>query len=344
MDLPFEAPEPLYRAPARSGREKVAILLLALGKPMATKLLQSFDAEDVKAIMNSAQALGKVDKDDLERLVDEFAAQFAKTLGLAMDFQQVKSLMEQAFAPEQLNSMLGDVPLAPGEPIWRKFSGGSENALVPYLLDEHPQTVTYVLSNLDAELAARCLSMLPRDLRDSVARRMLKLQPVQAKAADVLQACMQQDLLARGDAGAEDAGRGRVASIMNKLDREQSEAILESLMAARPEDAKKLRGMIFSFEDLGKLTQPHRLALFDKVPTEQVIPSLKGMDANFKEMILSSMGARARRMVEAELQGDTGQITKETTAARRAIADLAISLAGQGAIALPAGDSASAAA
>jgi flagellar motor switch protein FliG len=344
MQFNFEAPEKLYAAPARSGREKVAILLLALGKPLATKLLQSFDSQDVKAIMSSAQSLGKVDKDDLEQLVDEFAAQFAKTLGLSTDFRQVKSLVEQAFAPDQLNTMLGDVPLAPGEPIWRKFSGGSENVLVPYLLDEHPQTVTYVLTNLDAELAARCLAMLPRDLRDSVARRMLKLQAVPEKTSDVLQACMQQDLLSRSDAGAEDAGRSRVASIMNKLDRDQSEAILESLMAARPEEAKKLRGMIFSFEDLGKLSQPHRLSLFDKVATEQVIPALRGMDAAFKEMVLSAMGARARRMVEAELQGDTGQVTKETQAARRAIADLAISMAARGDIALPSGEEAAAAA
>lgn len=343
MDLQFETPEKLYAVPARSGREKVAILLLALGKPLATKLLQSFEAGDVKAIMNSAQALGKVDKDDLEKLVDEFAAQFAKTLGLSTDFRQVKSLMEQAFAPDQLSSMLGDVPLAPGEPIWRKFAGGAENLLVPYLLDEHPQTVTFILSNLEPELAARCLAMLPREVRDQVARRMLKLQPVLTKTADVLQGVMQQDLLSRGDAGAEDAGRSRVATIMNKLDREHADAILESLMVARPEEARKLRGLIFAFEDMHRLSQVHRLALFDKVATEQVIAALKGMDMEFKELVLSSMGARARRMVEAELQGDTGQVGKETLAARRAIADLAISMAAKGDITLPTGEEAAAA-
>jgi flagellar motor switch protein FliG len=319
----------------RSGREKVAILLLALGKPLATKLLQSFDPAEVKAIMNSASALGNVDKDDLEALVDDFAAQFAKTLGLSTDFRHVRSLMEQAFAPDQLNSMLGDVPLAPGEPIWRKFSAGSENALVPYLLDEHPQTITFILSNLDADLAARCLAMLPRDLRDSAAKRMLKLQHVESRPADILQECMQHDLLAKSDAGAEEAGRSRVASIMNKLDREHSEAILESLMASRPEDARKLRSMIFSFEDVAKLEQVHRLALFDKVATEQVIPALRGTTAEFKELVLSSMGARARRMVESELQNDNGQVSKEGQAARRAIADLAIAMAGRGEIALP---------
>lgn len=339
MEFPYAA-ESSPGAATRSGREKVAILLLALGKPLATKLLQGFDPAEVKAIMNSASALGQIEKNDLEVLVDDFAAQFARTLGLSTDFRQVRNLMEEAFAPDQLSSMLGDVPLAPGEPIWRKFQAGSENALVPYLLDEHPQTITFILSNLDPDLAARCLSMLPRGIRDSVAKRMLKLQAVSGASADILQDCMQQDLLAQSDAGAEEAGRSRVASIMNKLDREHSEAILESLMSSRPEDARKLRGMIFAFEDVAKLEQVHRLALFDKVATEQVIAALKGTDAPFKELVLSSMGARARRMVEAELQNDDGTASKEGLAARRAIADMAIAMANRGEIMLPAMDGA----
>jgi flagellar motor switch protein FliG len=322
-------------APPKSGREKVAILLLALGNPMAAKILQSFDAGEVKAVMNAASALGKVNKDDLENLVDEFMARFAKTLGLATGYGQVKSLMEGAFDANELDSMLGGSPLAPGEPIWRKFTEGSENALVPYLLDEHPQTIAYVLAALDSGLAALCLAMLPREVRDSVAKRLLKLQEVMELPAKILQDCMQQDLLARSDTGGEEKSRSRVASIINKLDREQSESILEALAVARPEDARKLRGMIFSFEDIAKLTQPHRLAMFDKVSTEQVIAALRGTTPEFKELVLSSMGARARRMVEAELAGDTGQVTKDVLAARRAIADVALTLAQKGDIALP---------
>ena len=323
---------------AKSGREKVAILLLALGNPLAAKILQSFDAKEVKAVMSSASALGKLNKDDLELLVDEFTANFAKTLGLSTGYGEVKSLVEGAFDSDRLNAMLGDQPLAPGEPIWRKFAAGSENALVPYLLDEHPQTITFILSSLDSDLAAKCLSMLPRDIRDSVAKRMLKLQDVAERPSAILQECMQHDLLANSDAGAEEAGRSRVAALINKLDREQSEGILESLAASRPEDAKKLRGMIFSFEDIAKLTQAHRLLMFDKVATEQVIAALRGTTPEFKELVLSSVGARARRMIEAELAGDNGQVTKEVLEARRSIADLALSLAQKGDIALPANE------
>ena len=323
--------------PFRTAQEKVAILLLVLGNPIGAKLLQSFHPDDVKAIMNSASAIGAIDRDDLEVLVDEFAAQFAKTLGINTDPRNVRNLVEQAFSPDQLNSMFGESGLTAHEPVWRKFSAGSENALVPYLLDEHPQTAAFILSSLDPELAARCLSMLPRDLRGTTAKRLLKLSRVRDQAAQLVQDCLRNDLLSKADNGQEEEGRNRVAVLMNKLDREQSAAIIESLAATRPEEAKRLRGMIFSFEDIDKLTQPARLTLFDKIATEQVIAALKGMPAEFKEAVLASMGARARRMVESELTGDTGQVTKEGHAARRAVADTALAMAQRGEIILPTG-------
>jgi flagellar motor switch protein FliG len=93
--------------------------------------------------------------------------------------------------------------------------------------------------------------------------------------------------------------------------------------------------MIFSFEDLEKLGQSARLALFDKLQTEQVIAALRGMPPAFKEVALSSLGARARRMVEAELANDNGQVTKEGAAARRAITDMVLAMVSRGEMALP---------
>ena len=105
----------------RSGRERVAILLLALGEKLGTELLQKFDASEVKAIMESATAIGRVEKQDLDLLVDDFAAHFAKALGLGTDFESVKNLVERAFSPGDLSKMLGTQILHAGEPVWRKF-------------------------------------------------------------------------------------------------------------------------------------------------------------------------------------------------------------------------------
>lgn len=324
--------------PQRSGREKVAILLLALGDKLGTQLLQKFDAAEIKAIMSSATSISRVEKQDLDVLVDDFAANFARALGLGTDFDAVKSLVERAFSPGELSRMLGTQIMQAGEPVWKKFEGGMENMLVPYLMDEHPQTIAYVLSKLDPEFAARCLSILPGDFRVSVARRLLKVQAVAKAVEDIVENTLEGDLLARSDAGLEAEGRGRLAAMLNKLDRDKSGEILAGVAAWKPDEAAKLKRMIFSFEDLGNLTQEGRLALFDKLQPDQIVTALKGMDAPLKEVALSSLGARARRMVEAELANDKGVRTKEGDAARNAIVSRVLEMAQRGELELPSSD------
>lgn len=318
----------------RTGAEKVAILLLAMGGTLGAKILQSLDAEDVKLISKSASAIGPIETADLERLIDEFAKQFAKGTGFGGDAREVQALLESAFPGEQLNSIIADPAAPQKEPVWNRLNAAVENTLVPYLLDEHPQTAAFIISKLDTETAAKILALLPRALRDSIARRLLKISDISEAGLTIAEDCLRDDLLSKSSGGEGKEGRTRVAALINKMDREHADGILESLSGINPEEAKALKLMLFSFEDIAKLEQKARLVLFDKVPTDRLVPALKATDAPFRELVLSSLGARARRMVEAELANDNGEVTREVIAARRAIADMALDLAAKGEISL----------
>jgi len=318
----------------RGGHEKAAIVLLALGNELGAKVLQRFKSTEIKSIMESAASIGTVDKDDLDNLVDEFAAKFAKSLGLDTGIDNVKSLVEQAFPPGELDSMLGGAALPANQPVWMKFGPGSENALVPYLLDEHPQTIAFIVSQLDPGLAARCLALLPGDMRNTAAIRLLKIQTISPELRKIIEARVECDLLVKSDAKIEEEGRDRLAALLNKLDRQQTDAIFENLSNVKPEEAKRLRSRVFSFEDLPKLGQTARLALFDKLQTDQVVMALRGATPELKELALSSLGARARRMVEAELADDNGQVTAQSVAARNAISETVLAMAGRGELSL----------
>lgn len=322
-------------APTRNGQEKVAILLLSLGNELGTRLLQKFDSAELKTIMASASSLGPVGKDDLDFLVDDFAAHFAKAIGLGTDFESMRNLVEKAFPATKLAEMLDDTSLNSEEPVWQRLPTGFETSLVPYLLLQHPQTIAFVISKLDPDLAARCISMLPNEIRGAIARRLLSLRSLTSEMEALVERSIQQELLSKGSANAEAEGRTRLATLLNKLDRDQSSNILDAVAERQPEEAALLKRMIFSFEDLGRLSQPARLTLFDKLQTEQVISALRGMPPDVKEVALSSLGARARRMVEAELTNDNGQRTKDGDIARRDIANLVLALAKTGEIEIP---------
>jgi flagellar motor switch protein FliG len=111
------------------------------------------------------------------------------------------------------------------------------------------------------------------------------------------------------------------------MERDQIEDVLNSLAEDRPKDAETLRGLLFTFEDIAKLSQKARTTVFDKVPADRVVLALKGTDPAFRELILTSMGARARRMVESELATGGPAQQRDVMKARRAIADMVLEMA-----------------
>ncbi|HEY8579758.1 MAG TPA: FliG C-terminal domain-containing protein, partial [Beijerinckiaceae bacterium] len=126
----------------------------------------------------------------------------------------------------------------------------------------------------------------------------------------------------------------QVAGIINKLDRAQGEEILRRIEETDPAAAASIRSLLFSFEDIVKLSERARMTLFDNVPPERMILALKSAAPEFCEVVLSSLGNRARRMVEQELNNGQTPPAKEIEAARRAIADTALNLAEKGEIEL----------
>ena len=133
-----------------------------------------------------------------------------------------------------------------------------------------------------------------------------------------------------------------MADIINKLDRDHMEDALQSLSDTRPKVAETLKGLLFTFDDLTKLTPQARTTLLDQVPTERVVLSLKGTDPAFRDIILSSLASRARRIVEHELNTGGPAAQRDVLKARRSIADTALQLAESGQIELNPSDDAGA--
>ncbi|MBL8791308.1 MAG: flagellar motor switch protein FliG [Rhizobiales bacterium] len=320
----------------RSSTEKVAILLASLDNSLAIELLKKLGAEDAKHILESSANLGPLTSGDVVPLVDEFANEFADALGISASRQQLMALLEAAFTSEEIASFLGRPTEKPSTFSWSRFTMGMESTLVPYLLDEHPQTAAYILSRLSADLAARCIELLPAALRASVTARLLRIEDVKKPVLDVLERVLQEDLFGERAAAAGGNDRlERLANIINRLDRAQADAIITDIIKINPEDGAALRKLIFMFEDIPLLEQQHRAKLLDRVSTDLIIAALFGAEAELREAILSSLSARTRRMVESELPQGESQPRKDTVECRRKIAEAAIQAAKNGDITLP---------
>jgi flagellar motor switch protein FliG len=316
------------------GPEKAAALLLAMGKPMASKLLKHFDAADLKEITRSAADLGAVSAPALDEAIEEFATQFSTGADLHGTVGEVEQLLTGVVPPEQLAEIMADILGSSNQSMWERLSGVPEVTLADYLTKEHPQLSALVLTKVSPSCAAKVFAVLPRDLRNSLMRRMVNLRTVPEPTTRILEKALHDELLVNVGRGSKTDTNARIAEIINKMEREQMEDVLGSLAEVRPNEAEALRGMLFSFEDIIKLNSKARMILFDKVPTERVVLALKGTEGEFRDIVLSSLASRARRMVESELTNSGPTSLREVTKARRLIADLVLEMVQSGEIEL----------
>jgi flagellar motor switch protein FliG len=204
--------------------------------------------------------------------------------------------------------------------------------LAACLEKEHPQTAAFILSKLSAACGAKVVALLPRDLRNELLARMIAPEPVAEEALRIVETALQEDLLksAAGATGAD--SRARIADIVNRLEPAEVEDVIQSITETQPKDAAILKKMLFTFDDLLKLSKRARAVLFDNVSTEIVVMALRGTEAAFRDAVLSSMASRARRLVESELSNGASAPQREVAKARRSIAELVLKMAQRGEI------------
>ncbi|MFG1213693.1 flagellar motor switch protein FliG [Xanthobacter flavus] len=319
------------------GIDRVAALLMAMGTPAANRVMKHFEADEIRLITRSIASLKPVSTAQIESLVEDFASNFAGGANLVGTVADVERLLQGVLPPDQIADIMNDIMGAANQSIWDRISTVNENVLATYVAKEHPQTAALMLSKVKPACAAKVLSFIPEDKRNGIMRRMLTFKPIVDATMQVIERTVHEDFMMNFSRNAGADPHARMADIINKMDRDAMETVLASLASTRPKSAEILKGLLFTFDDIVKLTPRARTALFDQVPTDKLVLALKGTDPEFREIILQSLGARVRRMVEQEMAGSEPAPAKDVMEARRTVTDLALDMAGRGEIEISSG-------
>ncbi len=337
----------MSKAATMTRTQKAAAILVAMGKPSASRLLKFFKQEELKALIEGARLLSTIDQGDLEKIVAEFEGEFAEGAGLLDSADRMDTILTESLSPEEMNALMGvSQPAAAQDgppPVWPQIEKIEPTRLGAFLAEEHPQTAALILSNLSPAAAASALLSLEKPVRNEIVKRMMSMVAIPEAATRIAENQLRARVLTESSARDTSAGQIRVASVLNELDKNKLDEVMLDLEQSGAPDLQALKARLFAFEDVVLLTQKARVALFDSVSTELVTLALRNSPASLAEAVLSSIGARSRRMVESELgEGSEGVAAADITRARRAIAAAAIRMAREGAFELPTMQSAAA--
>lgn len=331
MQEPQIGPE---RLQGMTGVEKATVLLLAMGKVRADQIVKQLESHELKLVAKSVAKLGSIERPVIDELVSLLVADLETGSDLLATTAEAEMLISGVVPDEQADEIIADLRGETSKTVWPRLSKTPDSVVANFIANEHPQVGAFVLSKVSANMAAAVLREIPTETRNGLVRRMLSLKPVSKIATVVLEESLATNILSQTTDTSGPSVHSKLAEILNMIDKPDADEVLTSLRHFNPNEAKLIKDLLFSFEDIVKISAEARAKLFDEVPTELTITALKGASPEVISVALEAVSARAKRMIEQELKGGAKASKKDVQDAQRRIAELALKLKERGAIEL----------
>jgi len=330
------APKPKSKDDAGklSGAEKAAIILLSLGEEHGAHVWRMFDDEEVREVSQVMANLGTVSASVVEKLLIEFVSQMSTTGTLLGTFESTERLLQRFLPPERVNSVMEEIRGPAGRTMWDKLGNVNESVLANYLKNEYPQTVAVVLSRIKSEHAARVLGALPEDFAMEVVQRMLRMESVQKEILDKVEQTLRVEFMSNLARTQKRDSHEMMAEIFNNFDRQTEGRFITALEERNREAAERIKALMFTFEDLGKLDPGSIQTLLRAIDKDKLGLALKGSSDAVRDIFFSNMSERAGKILKEDMEAAGPVRLRDVDEAQMAMVNIAKDLAAKGEIML----------
>lgn len=315
-----------------TGVQKAAVLLLALGENNAMQLFSSMTDDEIREISSAMSTIGVIPADVAEEVCMEFSNSFSSADVLVGSLETTERLLRKIFPNERVDYILEEIRGPAGKTMWEKLGNVPENVLANYLRNEYPQTVAVILSRLQPSQTARVTALLPEDFATEVMFRMLKMEPVQREVIDSLEMTLRSEFMASLARSSKRDSHELLAEIFNNFDRRTESQFMAALEKRNLEDAERVKALMFTFDDLGRLPRESIMRLLREVERDRLPLALKGASNDIRNLFLSAMTARAGKILQDEISSLGPVKIKDVDTAQAEIVTAAKDLSNQGEI------------
>jgi flagellar motor switch protein FliG len=315
-----------------TGAQKAATFMLAIGEEHASRLFAKMHEDEIRDISAAMANLGTIRADAVEELCREFAEGLGQTGNLVGSWETTERMLLKTLPRERVAQIMEEIRGPAGRTMWDKLGNVNEAVLANYLKNEYPQTVAVVLTKVKPDHAARVLSLLPESFAMEVVMRMLRMETVQKEALDGVEKTLKAEFMSNLARAQRRDAHEMMAEIFNNLDRQSETRILAALEERNRDAASRIRGLMFTFDDLSRMDGAGVQVLMRAVPKDQLTLALKGASEALRDLFIKNMSERAAKMLKEDLAGLGPVKLREVDEAQAAIVLLAKDLAAQGQI------------
>ena len=321
-----------------TGADKAAIFMLSLEQEYSSKLFELMDVDEIKELSLTMTNLGTIDAEVVELLYMEFADQLSSgSSSLVGSTASTERLLLQTMEQEQVDMIMEEIRGPAGRTMWDKLAHVNEQVLANYFKNEYPQTVAVVLSKIKPDHASRVLAVLPENFAMEVVMRLLRMETVQKEILDGIEKTLRMEFMSNLASSQRQDSHEQVADIFNNLDRSTENRFMGALEERNRESAERIKGLMFTFEDLTRIDPSGVQALLRQVEKDQLAMSLKGGSDDIKDLFFKNMSERAAKMMQEDMEAMGPVRLKEVEEAQGNVVQTAKTLADAGEIVISGG-------
>ncbi|MCL1997930.1 MAG: flagellar motor switch protein FliG [Turicibacter sp.] len=286
-----------------TGREKAAILLIAMGPEKSAKIFKHLREEEIEAITLEIANTTTIRPELKDEVLEEFyqiclAQQYITEGGIAYARSVLEQALGESKAFEVISKLTVSLQVRPFDFI-RKTDASQ---IINFIQNEHPQTIALILSYLRPQQAGEVLSSLAEDKQADVARRIAIMDRTAPDVIKEVERALEKKLsLLMMDDFATVGGVDSVVDILNAVDRTTERHIMETLDAEDVELSEEIRKKMFVFEDILSLSNRDVQKILKEVDAKELSMALKGSTEDLQAHIFANMSKRLAQMTKEDM-------------------------------------------
>ncbi|MGI6188206.1 MAG: flagellar motor switch protein FliG [Clostridiales bacterium] len=289
---------------ALTGREKAAILLIALGKERASQIYKHLTEDEIEQLTLEIANLSRVDSDIKNQVIEEFyqlclAQNYIAEGGIVYAREILERALGSQKALEIINRLTSSLQVRPFDFV-RK---AEPSQILNFIQNEHPQTIALILAYLQPQQSAAIISSLPQEKQVDVATRIALMDRTSPDVIKEVERILEKKLSSMLTTDFTNAGGVQaLVDILLSVDRGTEKYIMENLELRDSELAEEIRQRMFVFEDIVTLDNRSIQRFLREVDNNDLILALKGASEEVSRVIFANMSKRLQDMIKEDME------------------------------------------
>lgn len=285
------------------GREKAAILLIALGPDVGGNVLKEMRESEIEALTMQVFTTETV-KEETRRevLSDCYGMALAQGYLSNGGAGYASEMLAKALGNEKASEIMARLIHSVRPRHFDFLRDTDPYQLVNFIQEEQPQAIALILSHLPALTSAKILAILQPEQRAEVAMRIATMERTPPEVIEGVEAVLRRRVstILQSDYSVA-GGVEHLAALLANVDRSTERLILDHLDKNAPELAAEVRKLTFTFDNLTQLDDPSLQRVLREVDAKDLAMALRGVADELREKIFKNLSSRASEMLREDI-------------------------------------------